>query len=287
MKFNILFIVFILFFSQNTEGYAQVPEPMQEVQEQPALPAIPLDGEDVNEVNDEATLEEERNKPYKNPFEDSWQKYYSEDVKQKEFDKDAYQKATSGLDYTITEKKKEEQKKKDGEGKAKPNTSSNLSVSPGFLSLIQWLVIFGAVILIGYLVYKFADGGNVFARRSRRIDANSVELDLEKIEENLHVVELDPHIKQAIAQKQFGLAIRLYYLAIVKELSAKAVIVWKRDKTNRAYLNEMRDHVHFPNFKTMTGIYERVWYGDSPIDEPIFMMIEPAFKDLLKILRGA
>jgi hypothetical protein len=285
MKFTILFIVIILFFAQNTEGYAQVPEPVPEVQEQPA---IPLDGEDVNEANDEATLEEERNKPYKNPFEDSWQKYYSEDVKQKDFDNDAYQKATSGLDYTIKEKKKEdEKKKKNGDGKTKTNSSPDISVSPLFLGLIQWFVIIGAVLLVGYLIYKFADGGNVFARTSRNIDANSVALDLEKIEENLHVVELDPHIKQAIAQKQFGLAIRLYYLAIVKELSAKDVILWKKDKTNRAYLNEMRDHAHFTNFKTMTGIYERVWYGDSPIDEPIFMMIEPAFKDLLKILRGA
>jgi hypothetical protein len=271
MKFKVIYILFFLFTLQNTEGYAQ------DVDTTIGAESItPIEGADTS-YNE--PLEEEIEKPYTNPFDNSLKKYYSEDVKQQEFDKDAYQKATAGLDYSV--EKKEEKKKK------KQQTSSpDFQISPVWAWFFQWFFILGAVLLVGYLVYKFVDGGNVFTRGSRRIKADSVELDLEKIEENLQEIELDPHIKKAIAQKQFALATRLYYLAIIKELSAKNIIVWKKDKTNRAYLGEMRDHVYFKNVKTMTGIYERVWYGDTPIDEPTFMTIQPAFQDLLKILRG-
>jgi hypothetical protein len=271
MKFKVIFIFFVLFTLQNTEGYAQDVDTTIGVES-----ITPIEGADTS-YNEQ--IEDEIEKPYSNPFDNSLKKYYSEDVKQQEFDKDAYQKATAGLDYSV--EKKEDKKKK------KQQTSiPDFQISPVWAWFFQWFFIIGAVLLVGYLVYKFVDGGNVFTRGSRRINADSVELDLEKIEENLQEIELDPHIKKAIAQKQFALATRLYYLAIIKELSAKNIIVWKKDKTNRAYLSEMRDHGYFKNVKTMTGIYERVWYGDTPIDEPTFMTIQPAFQDLLKILRG-
>jgi hypothetical protein len=271
MKFKVIYILFCLFFLQNTEGYAQAVDTTTGVE------AVPT-AEEMDTSHDEP-LEDEIEKPYTNPFDDAAKKYYSEDVKQQEFDKETYQKATAGLDYSV---EKKEEKRPVKQSKETPN----FYISPFWAQFFQWFFIFGAVLLVGFLVYKFVDGGNVFTRGSRKIRTDSVDIDLEKIEENLQEIELDPHIKKAIAQKQFALATRLYYLAIIKELSAKNIIVWKKDKTNRAYLFEMRDHKHLKNFKTMTGIYERVWYGDTPIDEPSFMTIQPAFQDLLKILRG-
>jgi hypothetical protein len=272
MKFNVIYILIFLFLRQNTEGYAQAVDTTTGVE------AIPTT-EEMDNPRDEL-LEEEIAKPYTNPFDDATKKYYSEDVKQQEFDKESYQKATAGLDYSV-EKKEEKIPKR-----SKTTNTPDFYISPFWAQFFQWFFILGAVLLVGFLVYKFVDGGNIFTRGSRKIRADSVDIDLEKIEENLQEIELDPHIKKAIAQKQFALATRLYYLAIIKELSAKNIIVWKKDKTNRAYLFEMRDHKHLKNFKTMTGIYERVWYGDTPIDEPDFMTIQPAFQDLLKILRG-
>jgi hypothetical protein len=271
MKFKVIYIFFFLFTLQNTEGYAQAVDTTTGVE------AIPTT--ENTEATDDEAIEEETQKPYINPFDDASKKYYSEDVKQREFDKDAYQKATAGLDYSVEKKEEKKPKKRD-------TNVPDFYISPFWAQFFQWFFILGAVLLVGFLVYKFVDGGNVFTRGSRRIKADSVDIDLEKIEENLQEIELDPHIRKAIAQKQFALATRLYYLAIIKELSAKNIIVWKKDKTNRAYLFEMRDHKHLKNFKTMTGIYERVWYGDTPIDEPDFMTIQPAFQDLLKILRG-
>ena len=270
-KYKPIFILFAFFLLQNTEGYAQYAEPAVDTTQA-------IEGDEVNDENTEETPD----KPYKNAFEEPLKQYYSEDVKQQEFDNEAYKKATAGLDYSV--KKKEQKKEEDKKKEQTP--PPDFSISPIWATIFQWFFIIGAVLILGYLVAKFADGGNVFGRRSRKIATNSVALNLEHIEENLHEVELDPHIKKAITDKQFALATRLYYLAIVKELSVKNVINFKKDKTNRIYLNEMRNHPYFSNFRTMTGIYERVWYGDTPIDEPTFLMIQPAFQDLLKILRG-
>ena len=55
----------------------------------------------------------------------------------------------------------------------------------------------------------------------------------EKIEENIHESDLDKFIKQAESEEKYNLAIRLYYLAIIKELSLGKLIKWKRNKTNR------------------------------------------------------
>jgi hypothetical protein len=77
----------------------------------------------------------------------------------------------------------------------------------------------------------------------------------------------------------------LYYLAIVKELSSANAIEWKKDKTNMAYIREMRKNVLFEPFKHTTSVFERVWYGDSVLQESDFNMIQPVFQDLLNQTR--
>ena len=115
----------------------------------------------------------------------------------------------------------------------------------------------------------------------RKLGLTSEEIDLNNIEENLETAELDPIIKKAIAAKNFPLAIRLYFLAILKELTLAGAIAWKKDKTNRIYVQEMQPHPLVETFRTVTAIFERVWYGDAPLDETGFQSIQPSFQNLL------
>ena len=114
---------------------------------------------------------------------------------------------------------------------------------------------------------------------------NSEEIDLNNIEDNLETAELDPIIKKAIAAKNFPLAIRLYYLAILKELTLAGAITWKKDKTNRIYAQEMQPHRLMEDFRHVTSIFERVWYGDSVLGESAFESIQPSFQNLLNETR--
>ena len=210
-------------------------------------------------------------------FEKALQKYHQEEVKAKDFDANAWKKAKEGLDYTI-EKEKE---KPENAAKA-PDPSRGLAL----IWFFKWFFIVGALGILAYLIAHFISEGNVFGRKSRRIDVPSVEIDLQRIEENLQESEFDPLIRQAIATKQFALAIRLYYLASIKELSLTGKIQWKKDKTNREYVREMRTHRLFEPFKSMTTIFEKVWYGDVVLDEANFILIQPAFQDLLNQSRA-
>ncbi len=216
-----------------------------------------------------------------NQLKENEEKYGKEDIKQKDFDKESWQKAKAGLDYTIKKDPKEQEKIR------KNTTTPSPKLSGALVEFLKWFFIIGAIILIAFLILKFVGEGNILGKSGKKIYAPSVKIDLEQIEENLQNAELDPFIKQAIAQKQFSLAIRLYYLAIVKELSSSNAIEWKRDKTNMAYIREMRKNVLFEPFKHTTAIFERVWYGDSLLQESDFNMIQPVFQDLLNRTRTA
>jgi hypothetical protein len=217
--------------------------------------------------------EDYKPEPQKSQYEDALQKYHKEQVNTKDFDPSTWRKAKEGLDYTLEAEKKEKPKKQDA------TLDPALGQALGWF--LKWFFIVGALGILAYLIAHFISEGNVFGRKSRRIDNPSVEIDLNHIEENLEESEFDPLIRRAIDSRQYPLAIRLYYLASLKELSLKGRIQWKKDKTNREYVREMRSHRLFEPFREITTIFEKVWYGDSLMDETSFMIIQPAFQDLL------
>ena len=69
------------------------------------------------------------------------------------------------------------------------------------------------------------------------------------LNEWLKVVHSDPEMhyegptkEEALAAGNFSLAVRLYYLQVIKTLSEQNAIAWSREKTNRDYLHETREH---------------------------------------------
>ena len=58
----------------------------------------------------------------------------------------------------------------------------------------------------------------------------------------------------------------------------KKWIKWKKDKTNRNYLNELKALDIKNQFSQLTNIFERVWYGEVAVNEAIFTEIEGQFK---------
>ena len=270
MRFLILILVVFSCFC--TPSYAQLPTENVDSTE-----------EEINYNPDENTVENSNGTtdlPQKSRYEESTKKYYSEDIKTNDFDRQKWQKDIAGLDYTIEEKKREKAEKKPSKN---GENREPFRISPAFIFLIKWFFILGAVAIIAFFVYQFAMGGDVFGPQSKRVyGPPSVKIDLAAVEENLLESELDPLIRQAINNKQFSLAVRLYYLTIIKELSNKGSIVWKKDKTNRTYVREMNSHKLSDKFKQITTTFERIWYGDSTIDEATFLKIQPNFKDLLK-----
>jgi Domain of unknown function (DUF4129) len=273
------YLVFLLILCFYTEGSlrAQVP--------------TVLDSEltvDSTAVEENAIEEEESSLPRRprvSPYAAAQEKYNQEAINQRDIDAEKWRKATAGIDYSDDKMKKPEPEKPTNSRSSGSSGAGVAILAGALLMFLKWFFIIGGIALIAFLIYRFIGEGNVFGTKSRKIAVSSDEIDLEHIEENLEKAELDPIISKAIATKNFPLAIRLYYLAILKELTLAGAIKWKKDKTNRIYVQEMQPHPLMENFRQVTTIFERVWYGDTPLDEAGFEQIQPSFQGLLRDTR--
>jgi hypothetical protein len=116
------------------------------------------------------------------------------------------------------------------------------------------------------------------APRNKQIARDGVEITLDNLDDYLHETDLDRFLREALTQGNYPLAVRLYYLQIIKNLAEKNAIRWSREKTNRDYLREMRGHPAAEPFREATRIYERVWYGNQPLSAEEFAALEPKMK---------
>ncbi len=198
-------------------------------------------------------------------------------VQPREFQEAQWQRAKEGIDYSA-DVLKTRKKKKNDEKKGKGSKQSPAIFEGGnAASIMKVLIIALAAVALIFLIISLL---NLRNPRNKKIKAPLSATKLAEIEENIHEADLEDYIRQAIEQQDFALAIRLYYLAILKELSLKKLIHWKKDKTNKDYLREMRPSPLSGAFGEITAIFERIWYGESPVQALEFQRLEPKFRAL-------
>ena len=138
-----------------------------------------------------------------------------------------------------------------------------------------WLVsiIFG-IIVVAFVVYKIRkmNRAGMFGRSS------GAALQYQTNTDDIHAIDFEEEIAQAIQQQNYRLAIRLMYLQTLKLLTDKALIQWQINKTNYEYLKELQSHTQYDVFKKLTHHFEYVWYGDLEIHDEAFQQIKSAFK---------
>lgn len=108
--------------------------------------------------------------------------------------------------------------------------------------------------------------------------------ELEHIETNFMQMDLDRYIQEAIASAQYDLAVRFHYLQILKSLSLRGLIHWKREKTNQDYSRELRQTPLHDAFSKITRVFDQVRYGDSGVTKETFTQIEIQMHAFLRLL---
>jgi hypothetical protein len=186
-----------------------------------------------------------------------------------------WKKAASDLDYSKDVSKQEKPKKKQAPQADGPNPLRNFNTAL-WGNVLQILVLLLAVVAIGYGIYRMLQ-----EPRNRRIARDGAEITEENLEAYLHETDLDRFLREALARGDYPQAVRVYFLQVIKHLSESGAILWSKEKTNRDYLREMRAHPQFTDFQRATGTFERVWYGNAPLDAAGFDRVEPEFKVLL------
>lgn len=115
-------------------------------------------------------------------------------------------------------------------------------------------------------------------------ESQSIEIPYDESLENIHEINFDTEIDNAIANHNYRIAVRLLYLRALKQLSDAQLIHWQIEKTNAAYLNELTDNHQKQLFGLLTTQFEYVWYGDFPVDGQSFQNINTMFHDFKQSL---
>lgn len=97
------------------------------------------------------------------------------------------------------------------------------------------------------------------------------------IEENIHEMDFDKLIANAVAARDYRLAIRLQFLHALKILSDKHLINWQPGKTNHDYLLELGRNNLRSGFTELNEYFEYAWYGNFPIAPELFTKVQDIF----------
>lgn len=206
--------------------------------------------------------------------------YVEQEIESRSFDQANWESLSESLDYSG---KPPKPKKEREEPTSTPDTEEPFDFGDmSFLSPILKVVLFIVVIgLLGWLIYAFIQRNELSFAPPTEGDASEEEdlSNIERLEEELDKRNVDPYLLKAEQEDNYHLAVRLHYLALLKQLHEQQLIQWKKDRTNRAYLNQLRSQDHYPAFRQLTLTFERVWYGNYHPPKEEYKTIKEQFEN--------
>jgi hypothetical protein len=105
------------------------------------------------------------------------------------------------------------------------------------------------------------------------------------IERNLQHVDFEKLITSTLKSGNQRLAIRYYYLWLLKKMSEKNIIDWNPEKTNSDYLYEIKNESLKNDFSYVSYLYNYIWYGEFEVTETRFESIKKTFETTLRSIK--
>lgn len=146
-----------------------------------------------------------------------------------------------------------------------------------FWYVIAIIVILGVAYFIAWAILG-KKGRWIFGRGKKQISVYDVNA------EDIHEMDFATLIQRTRMEGNYRLAVRYYYLWLLKKLSNKEIIAWHSDKTNSDYYYEIKDAALRDDFKYLSYVYDHSWYGEFPIDHLAYAKAEKAFQKTLNTL---
>ncbi|MDF1694489.1 MAG: hypothetical protein P1U56_01565 [Saprospiraceae bacterium] len=149
-------------------------------------------------------------------------------------------------------------------------SASNLIFSGGsILAPFMYIIIIGLVIFIVYLIFS-----NVKVNKKVTQAKNEVKNEIEDIE----VIDAESGLTEALKLGNYREAVRMLFIQLLQVLIEEKKIIWKPEKTNRDYLDEMKNDSKIQHFNNLVIAYERIWYGRDAIDQLFFDYLRADFE---------
>lgn len=175
----------------------------------------------------------------------------------------------------LTEERRVSQRSFSRRSQSSSSNSVNIDfgMSSGLATFFYILIAAALLSIIVYLVIKNY-------KKNPKVEKSAFEETLDKAPTEISLTELQQLLNRALENENYREAIRIYFIFILKELSDRNWIDWKKDKTNLSYLREMRKKSEFKLFKTTVNIFDVVWYGTDHLDKSSFDKFEPEMKKM-------
>jgi hypothetical protein len=145
---------------------------------------------------------------------------------------------------------------------------------------IFYVVIF---LLVVYFIVKAIinkEGNWVFGKSSdKRI------IPITDIENNIYETDFKTLISNAESENNYRLAVRYYYLWLLKTLAKAEIIDYDVEKTNSDYYFEIQQENTQKEFSYTSYLYNYIWYGEFDIDEAQFNKAKNAFTQFLNSIK--
>jgi len=120
-------------------------------------------------------------------------------------------------------------------------------------------------LLLYFIVLTVVSNSNAKVPSTGSFELN--EEDLREIEENPFENDLERFIHEAKTSGNLKLAIRLSFLYIIRLLSERSMIKWKKDKTNAQYFYELKGTNFQSSYAQLKMLFETTWYGDVELEQ--------------------
>jgi hypothetical protein len=165
----------------------------------------------------------------------------------------------------------------------KPSIDNKERKKPKFsLPILQFdwknaLLYLGILTLLALAVYLVLRSG-IF--KEKRLKQTKKSFLLTEEPEDINELDIDPLLAEALKLKDYRLAVRLQFLALLQRLNNYKHIEWRRDKTNLQYLGQLKSEELRNNFSKICRVYEAVWYGENLLNENTYLAIANYFNGI-------
>lgn len=156
-------------------------------------------------------------------------------------------------------------------GKVDPHKVHN---SANLIFRLLAIVIIGLVLYFVLKVWIGKEGNFFFGKKSKKI-----KIQVGDLSENIHEIDFQQSIAHFETKEEYRYALRYQFLRLLKRLADKNLIAWNPEKTNRDYLKELKKPLLKENFRSLSYIFENVWYGEYAIDAETYHVFKKKFEE--------
>ena len=154
-------------------------------------------------------------------------------------------------------------------------------------NIVSWIYWVGGTLIFVLVIYFLfraiinKEGKWVFGKSSDK----SI-IPVTDVENNIHAANFKQLIAEAEATNNYRLAIRYYYLWLLKQLAETGVIEYDVEKTNSDYQNEIGSTKFKDIFQYTSYLYNYIWYGEFDVDQQQFGKAKHAFINFLTAIKA-